>query len=80
MVQWEIPHDEKHRFLQFGLRDAVFNAWCRYFDSKGIEYEVGGARDSWTIYKHMLYTNMSAADKGDRKISPCCLQEEDEMF
>jgi len=55
----KIPHDEAHRFLQWGPMDAVFNAWCRYFDSKGIKYDIGGGQDRWTIYKHMAHTEVA---------------------
>lgn len=67
MKQWTIPHDEAHRFLDWGLRDTAFYAWKDYFDSKGIPYEVGGGRDSWTLYKHQLHTDMTT-----RKVTRCC--------
>ena len=72
MGHWEIPHDEAHRFLRWGLRDEIFNSWCLHFKSKGIEFEVGGARDEWTIYKHMRFTDINK-----RNSTPCCPREED---
>jgi hypothetical protein len=72
MVHWEIPHDETHRFLRWDLRDHVFESWCDYFDKKGVKYEVGGGRDSWTIYKHILHTEIE-----DKKITRCCPTEDD---
>lgn len=67
MAQWDIPHDEKHRFLQWGMRDELFDSWCSYFDSRNVAYEIGGGRDSWTLYKHMLHTRLDT-----RKITRCC--------
>lgn len=72
MAHWAIPHDETHRFLDWGLRDEIFNSWREDFNSKGIAYEIGGGRDSWTIYKHLLYTNMDS-----KQISRCCPMEDD---
>ena len=55
MAQWDIPHDERHRFLDWGPLDLLFKSWCDMFDKQGVEYEVGWGGDSWTIYKHMCY-------------------------
>ena len=72
MPQYDIKHDEAHRFLRWGIQDAVFIAWRNYFESKGVEYEIGGGRDSWTIYKHMLFTDID-----EKKITRCCPMEDD---
>lgn len=64
-----IPHDEAHRFLQWGSIDQVFNAWCKYFDEKGIDYDVGGSWNRWTIYKHMTHTTLDEA-----VVTKCCVR------
>lgn len=69
MAQWDIPHDERHRFLDWGPRDEVFKSWCDNFDEKDIHYEIGGGGDKWTIYKHML----KVQDENDpRRYRRCC--------
>jgi hypothetical protein len=67
MPQWTIPHDDNHRFLKWGPRDENFKAWCDFFTAKGVDYEVGGGEDSWTIYKHQLYV-----DIGKLRVNRCC--------
>ena len=66
--QYTIPHDERHQFLDFDLRDEVFYSWCDWFDKKGVEYEVGGGGNRWTIYKHQMLVE----DHDTGKISRCC--------
>lgn len=73
MAQWDIPHDENHRFLDWGPRDHVFKAWCDYFDAAGVSYEVGGGSNSWTIYKHMLRATVD----GYGRYSRCCPMDTD---
>lgn len=69
MAQWDIPHDERHRILDWGPRDEVFKSWTDFFDSKGIFYEVGGGGDRWTIYKHQL----KVVDENDtHRFRRCC--------
>ncbi len=69
MAQWDIPHDDRHRFLDWGPRDEVFKAWTDYFDKIAVAYEVGGGKDRWTIYKHML----AVKDESDpRRYRRCC--------
>jgi len=72
MAQWDIPHDEDHRFLRWGPRDDIFKSWCSFFDSKNIPYEVGGGGEHWTLYKHQLYKDV---DK--KETSRCCPMNED---
>ena len=72
MAQWTNPHDENHRFLQWGPRDEVFSLWCNYFIAKGIKFEVGGGEDNWTIYKHMRYCRVM-----ETPISRCCPEVSD---
>lgn len=52
MTHFGIPHDEHHRFLEWGPIDEIFDSWCSDFDEKGIQYEIGGAGENWTIYIH----------------------------
>lgn len=73
MSQYKIPHDERHQFLDFELRDANFYSWCEWFDLKGVEYEVGGGGDRWTIYKHMTFVE----DYATGQIGRCCPMQED---
>jgi hypothetical protein len=72
-MSWNIPHDERHRFLEFGLRDAVFFNWVAWFDEKKVPYEVAGSADNWTIYKHMWYV----ADPNTGRIARCCPMDEE---
>jgi hypothetical protein len=74
MAQWDIPHDERHRFLDWGPRDDVFKGWTDYLDELGVPYEVGGGKDKWTIYKHML----KVQDELDhRRYRRCCPMDGD---
>ena len=67
MEHFGIPHDEQHQFLQWGPIDEIFNGWCKFFDEKGIQYEIGGAGENWTIYKHK-----SRVDVDEPGCSLCC--------
>jgi hypothetical protein len=69
--QWDIPHDEAHRFLDWGPQDAVFESWITWLTVKGIPFEIGGGADKWTIYKHQLFV-----EKVDRRGGRCCIQYE----
>lgn len=81
MPHFDLPHDENHRFLAWGPRDGTFNAWCKYFDKKGIQYEIGGAKsrdkdgqeiERWTIYKHQLHVRVDCIG-----CTRCCPQDEE---
>lgn len=66
-MSWNIPHDERHRFLDFGPRDDIFYHWIAWFERKGIAYEIGGSANNWTIYKHW-----HATDPDTGKTGRCC--------
>jgi hypothetical protein len=72
-MHWEIPHDDRHRFLDFGPRDDVFYCWVAWFEQKGIPYEVAGSADNWTIYKHMWYV----VDTSTGRTCRCCPMREE---
>lgn len=74
MAQWDIPHDERHRFLDWGSRDGDFVSWCEHFDMKGIPYEIGGGKDKWTIYKHQLKVRDELDHKRYRRCCPMDLE------
>jgi len=72
-MSWNIPHDERHRFLNFGPRDDIFYKWVAWFELKGVPYEIAGSADNWTIYKHMYFV----VDTATERVSRCCPMIED---
>ena len=71
-----IPHNETHRFLEWGPADKSFDAWICFFEDKQIPHEVAYNHKNGdvTIYKHMMYTDM-----GTGKITLCCIEHADEF-
>jgi len=72
-MSWKIPHDDRHRFLDFGPRDEVFYKWITWFELREVPYEIAGSADNWTIYKHMWFV----ADANTGRICRCCPMEEE---
>lgn len=69
-----IPHNEAHRFLEWGPNDSVFECWLSHFDKKTVPYEVAynPKTGEVTLYKHMTFTNMATG-----QITKCCVDYAD---